>query len=228
MLEKNHIAKILSGEELDARTRIIKAGLEEFAMCSPKAARTREIAARANVNHAAINYYFRGKNGLYMEIACHIADYIREYTREYYGRSAAVYAGGDPEEALNLLADFATSRICAESENTKIFRCIVLIITREELYQRTKAFDLFFKEIFAPSIDLTQRLVEIASRGAYTGLEARIVAEMLLGQIHMFNSARSGTKSMNGWSVFGEAELAEVRRVFTVLARKVLNLQIKL
>ncbi len=224
MIEKNHIAKIVSGGELDARTRIIKAGLEEFAMCSPKAARTREIAARANVNHAAINYYFRGKNELYMEIARHISEYIQDYTSEYYERSKAVYASKSPEDAFNLLVDFITSRICAERENTKIFRCIVLIITREELYQRTKAFDLFFREVFAPSIDLTQRLVEIASRGMYGGLEARIVAEMLMGQVHMFNSARTGTKSINGWSVFGEPEVAEVRRIFMLLARKVLNL----
>ncbi len=222
MIKNNFMAKIVSGEELDAKTRIFKAGLEEFAVCSPKAARTREIAAKANVNHAAISYYFGGKDELYMEITRQITEFIKAYTAEYFERSKAVFESANPDDALNLLIDFISHRVCAECENTKIFRCVILIITREELYQSTKAFEMFYNEVFSPSIEMASKLVEIASRGKHVGVEAKVIAEMIMGQVHMFNSSRSGLKRANNWQVFGEQEVAETKRIFADLVKKFL------
>ena len=80
MSEKNYIIELIEGRCEDPKARIFKAALEEFGMRSLAGARTREIAAKANLNHAAINYYFGGKNELYMELALQIRDFIKVST----------------------------------------------------------------------------------------------------------------------------------------------------
>lgn len=76
MIEKNYVAELSKGVCLDAKSKIIKAAIEEFAMLSLAAARTRQIAAKAGVNHAAISYYFGGKKELYNETIRQLAEYV--------------------------------------------------------------------------------------------------------------------------------------------------------
>lgn len=55
-------------EELDAQERILAAALEVFSERGFKAATVREICQAAGANIAAINYYFGGKEQLYIEV----------------------------------------------------------------------------------------------------------------------------------------------------------------
>src|SRR5258708_21053856 len=56
---------------LDAKQRLIKAGLEIFGTFNLEGATTRQLADRAGVNQAAIPYYFGGKEGLYLAVIEH-------------------------------------------------------------------------------------------------------------------------------------------------------------
>ncbi len=53
------------------RTRLLEAATEVFAERGFRGATLREIAERAGANLAAANYYFRSKEGLYLEVARH-------------------------------------------------------------------------------------------------------------------------------------------------------------
>jgi AcrR family transcriptional regulator len=57
---------------LDAKQRLIKAGLEIFGTFNLEGATTRQLAERAGVNQAAIPYYFGGKEGLYLAVIEHL------------------------------------------------------------------------------------------------------------------------------------------------------------
>src|SRR5258708_1463510 len=57
---------------LDAKQRLIKAGLEIFGTFNLEGATTRQLAERAEVNQAAIPYYFGGKEGLYLAVIEHV------------------------------------------------------------------------------------------------------------------------------------------------------------
>jgi len=50
------------------RHAIIKAAVDLFAEKGFEAASVRDIVTKARVNQAAVNYHFRGKNGLYVEV----------------------------------------------------------------------------------------------------------------------------------------------------------------
>lgn len=221
MIEKNYISEIIDGKFSDARAKIINAGLKEFAKNSFGAVRTREIAALAGVNHAAISYYFGGKKELYKEIARQVVDFIEVYSTPYFERAKAIYKSKSRADAQILIRDYVMSRVCAESEKDgEILRCMIMIITREEMYQ-TEIFDIFYNGAFKPSGDMMLKLVEIASDGRYSGESAMVVSEMIMGQVHMFNSARAGFKRMNKWKTFGEREISVVRDKFSEMLGRI-------
>lgn len=212
MIEKNCIGEIIEGKCSDARSRIIRAGLEEFSVNLPAAARTRKIAAKAGVNHAAINYYFGGKDGLYMEIARQMTEFIQEYSEPFFVRAAEISKTRDAESAKKLLKDYLMSRVCVESEaQGEFMRWIIMIITREEVYE-TKIFDIFYKGAFKRAGEMLSELVEVASKSKITGENALVLSEMLVGQMHMFNSSRAGFMRMNSWKEFGKTEYGKLEK----------------
>ena len=102
----------------------------------------------------------------------------------------------------------------------EFLRCVIMIITREEMYQ-TEIFDIFYDGVFKPSGEMMFKLVEIASNGRYSGESAMIVSEMIMGQVHMFNSARAGFKRMNKWKTFGEREISIVGENFSAMLERI-------
>ncbi len=64
--------------EPNAKQRIIEAASYLFGMKGYDGTSTREIAARAGVNIAALNYYFRSKNNLLLEVTDFVITSFRE------------------------------------------------------------------------------------------------------------------------------------------------------
>ena len=208
MSEKNYIIELSEGRCDDPKARIFKAALEEFGLRSLAGARTREIAAKANVNHAAISYYFGGKNELYMELARQIRDFIKYMNEPYFNRFADVLKSEDPFEARKLTLDFLRTKLSSKKVPDYILRSIILIITREELYQ-TQVFEIFI-DVFRAELEMLAHLMSIASCGAIKGDKARIAAHMLVGQVHIFNCSRAGFQKVAGWDHLGPDKTGEV------------------
>ena len=211
MIEKNYIIDLIEGNADDPKVRIVKAALEEFAMRSLSGARTREIAAKAKVNHAAISYYFGGKNELYMEIARQIREVITVFSKPYFDKFAEVLKSQNPADARQLTLDFLSSKISSKRVPDYIFRSIILIITREELYQ-TQIFDIFV-DVFRAELEMLAHLISIASCGKISGDKARIAAHMFIGQVHIFNSSRPGIQKVAGWEHASANRTGEVIEV---------------
>jgi AcrR family transcriptional regulator len=60
-----------SKRKTETRTRLLQAGGEIFAQYGFRGATVRRIARRAQANVAAVNYYFAGKEGLYLAVLEH-------------------------------------------------------------------------------------------------------------------------------------------------------------
>ncbi len=222
MIKKNYVARLFEGICDDAKSRIIRAAIDEFAIFPFAAVRTRQIAAKAGVNHAAISYYFGGKSELYMETIRQLSEYVHAYIAVYFARGAEIEKSKSIDEAKRLIFDFIMSRVCIDAKTDSVMRSIILITTREEMYP-TEAFDLIYEKIIYPSIVLLEKLLAIATRGRYAGERARIIAQMLLGQTMMFNSARVGFKRANSWTTFGSAEYRKVEEVFSRVLERILS-----
>lgn len=222
MIEKNYVAELSEGICSDAKAKIIKAAIEEFAIYPLSAARTRSIAATAGVNHAAISYYFGGKNELYYETVRQLAEYIHIYMADYFARGAEIRKTKSAADAKKLIIDFVMSRVCAESKSDALLRNIIMILTREEMYP-TKAFDVIYEKIISPSISLLSEMLGVCTRGKSFGERAGILSHMLLGQIMLFNSARLGFKRAIGWKSFGDAEYKKLESVFSSTLEKIIS-----
>lgn len=196
MEEKNYILELCQGRCDDPRARIIKAALEEFGLYSFLGARTREIAAKAGVNHAAISYYFGGKTELYTEVATQICDFININNRPYSQKLEELKKSPAPKEARKLLVELISKRMASESVPDYLLRSMILIISREELYQ-TKVFDIFL-EVFRKDIALVAELISMASSGQLSGNRATLLARMFIGQAHIFSSSRSSLQKILG------------------------------
>lgn len=221
MIEKNYIAELSKGVCSDAKAKIVNAAVEEFALLPFSAARTRQIAEKAGVNHAAISYYFGGKRELYLETVRQLAEFIHMYMAEHLVRGSEIEKSKSAAEAKRLIVDFVMSRVCVDSKTDPLLRRIIMILTREEMYP-TEAFDTIYEKVIYPSITLLEKLVLIC-KPACPPEDAKILAQMLIGQIMLFNSARLGFKRVSGWSSFGEEQYAKIEGVFSRSLEKILS-----
>ncbi len=202
--------------------KILRTALEMFAVGTPAAVRMRDLANKAGVNLASVNYYFKSKDDLYMEIAKLIVKLFQKQYEPYIERYENLKATRKSKDARALIKDILSSRIRCESEHNRYSRYIVLILMREELCNG-EAFDLFLKELFIPRTRMLSKLVEIATGDRIKGEDARIAAKILLGQTHLFNSARLGVKMGMNWKVFGEMEAEKVRKINSEFIDKTLK-----
>ena len=114
------------------RDRLLKAGREVFAERGVKEATVREICARAGANVAAVNYYFGGKEKLFIAV---LADYLHSAQERYptnmglapdapafdrlraYIRSLLLKLAGDGDPLYERLGQLFTAEMIEPSEH---------------------------------------------------------------------------------------------------------------
>ena len=124
----------------DKREKIILAALEEFVEHGYAGARVRNICERAEVNLAAVNYYFGGKKELYqavLEFSFNLPDPFDTIREE-------ADKGIDPETLLrNLIGNFLRNTSAAGP----LYRYRFRLIVREMISPGDR-----FKELFFPAL----------------------------------------------------------------------------
>ena len=92
------------------RGSIIKAAVHLFAEKGFQAASVRDIVVKARVNQAAINYHFKGKDGLYLEVLKTALEKLTEH------------AGSDPEKLKSLSREEALRSFVYQQLRPLLFR----------------------------------------------------------------------------------------------------------
>jgi len=203
--------------QLDTPSKIIVAALEEFGQSPPKAVRTRDIAARAGVNLAAINYYFKGKEELYLELINQIVGFLDFAEKDLLDEFEILQKKPSKPDAIKLIKKALMMR--CKYATTDIFKNIISIIVREELFN-TDAFEILYTRLFEPRYNMLARLVEMASQGKCKGARAKILSKMIFGQIDPFAAATDGMKRSLGWDTFGDNEYLQVSKEVDIIIDK--------
>ncbi|MEM9684119.1 MAG: CerR family C-terminal domain-containing protein [Pseudomonadota bacterium] len=198
------------GEE--SRQRIIVAGLEVFGKYGFDGASTRMLAEKANVNLAAIPYYFGNKEGLYHAVAEHVAASIAERQGPMADKvAAALETDLSREQALELLHElletFAATVIASdEADHWGRF------IMREQM-DPTPAFEVIYqtviKRVHGVCAALIGRLLERPADDPQTLLRAFTI----IGQILIFRAARAATQKRMGWDGFTSDRLEQIQAI---------------
>ncbi|WP_213881501.1 CerR family C-terminal domain-containing protein [Pseudomonas sp. dw_358] len=203
------------------RARIIEAAVAVFGQRGYEGASTREIAAAAGVNAPALQYYFEGKEGVYLQC---VEQMISLLWRQMGGTvDAAQRTLDDPladdeqliESVLGLLgAVISMLQDCTETSAWRAF------MDRHQEGLSPPSASMLFEERFR------SRMVEVIHRliARLTGFDVKdertvIHSLSLFAQGLAFRAQRPKLLMALKWSTIGNAEMELVREVVLTQAR---------
>lgn len=143
-------------------------------------ATVREICLRAGANIAAVNYHFRDKQGLYIEVLRRSMALAAEEDR------ADILSSVPPNEALRLLVSGMLRRMNSSGEQGAWH----VRIMAHELAQPTAALDRVVQEVIRPRYEalrqIISRIIQLPSEHPTT----RMCAHSVIGQVVHYAHAR--------------------------------------
>lgn len=195
----------------EVRLRMVLAGLELFGAEGFEGASTRAIAERAEVKLPAFQYYFGGKEGLYLACAEHIARRLEEKLRPAVDRIGRMLSGnpaaGESLEALQLLLEnFADTLVGGREPDSW-----VMFIMREQA-RPTAAFDLIYNRIMGPLTEMCTVLTGLVMHRSPRETEVRVRAFSLVGQVLAFRAARGTALRSLRWPDFDGRRMNILKR----------------
>lgn len=163
------------------RARLIEAASHVFAEHGFRSATIREICTRAGANVAAVNYYFRDKAGLYLEVLRHSMD----ASGQMEAREAALHAA-TPEEALRLMIGGMLRRMYGGRDGAACH----LRIMAHEMAQPTDALPRVVEEIIEPNCTGMRNMVARLLGKTIDDDVTRLCVHSIVSQIVHYAHAR--------------------------------------
>ena len=201
-----------SKSKASARQRLLEIAVDVFGKHGFEAATTRMIAGEADVNIAAIPYYFNGKEGLYHAVVNYIVEKIEANTGTTFLEMSALASDKNLTRkkalsALEVLLEPIINFMVGSPEAPRISR----IILREQI-DPSSAYDIIFSRIMTPFIDNIAEFLTAASKNISTR-EARLRAMAIMGQILVFRVARETVVRSVGLKGYTQEETFEIRNI---------------
>lgn len=196
-----------------AKSQLIAAALAQFGEYGLHAT-TRDIAAQAGQNIAAITYYFGSKEDLYQACAQWIADFIGENFRAHAQAAEQLFAEPQPDrEAMRtLIFQACRNMILLLTQDDTL--SLSKFISREQL-SPTAAYQRIHDQVIAPLHAHLTRLI-----AAYTGCDTNstqmiLHTHALLGEVLAFRLGRETILMRTGWSQFDTDKTEQIFQVVT-------------
>lgn len=175
---------------------------------------TRDIAAQAGQNIAAITYYFGSKDDLYLACAQWIADFIGDNFRPQAEAAEHLLAGEAPDRQAirDLILSACHNMILLLTQDDTVN--LSKFISREQLAP-TAAYHLIHQQVIAPLHHYLTRLI-----AAWTGCEASdtqmiLHTHALLGEVLAFRLGRETILLRTGWTQFDAQKTEQIFEVIT-------------
>jgi AcrR family transcriptional regulator len=185
------------GEE--SRARLLEAAGQMFADRGFDGVSVRQVAQRAKVNAAAVNYHFGGKGGLYHAVLKKLI----EDTEPMFGpmilmlRGGVAAAAGD-RAALAALAALLVRGLLTNVLSRAHFRWQIPILLRE-FQQPSKEFAMLLRERINPVHDAIAELVGAATGMSPHAPQTRLLTANMMAQCMSFGAARGVVLARLGW-----------------------------
>ena len=196
-----------------AKNQLIAAALALFGEYGLHAT-TRDIAAQAGQNIAAITYYFGSKEDLYLACAQWIADFIGSQFRPHAEEAERLFAQPEPDRGamreLILRACKNMIMLLTQDDTVNLSK----FISREQL-SPTAAYQLVHDQVINPLHTHLTRLI-----AAYTGRDANdtqmiLHTHAILGEVLAFRLGKETILLRTGWSQFDEDKTALIEHTVT-------------
>ncbi|HAT7594284.1 transcriptional regulator CecR [Citrobacter werkmanii] len=196
-----------------AKNQLIAAALAQFGEYGLHAT-TRDIAAQAGQNIAAITYYFGSKEDLYLACAQWIADFIGSQFRPHAEEAERLFAQPEPDRGAmrELILRACKNMIMLLTQDGTVN--LSKFISREQL-SPTAAYQLVHDQVINPLHTHLTRLI-----AAYTGRDANdtqmiLHTHAILGEVLAFRLGKETILLRTGWSQFDEDKTALIEQTVT-------------
>jgi AcrR family transcriptional regulator len=213
------------GEE--TRTRIVLAGLKLFGEKGFDGASTRDIATAAGVNAPALQYYFDGKEGLYLACVEHIVDRVWEYLGDVVTRAEQALQSKAADETLIEVFCAIQSRVAEFMFTAQDASDWRLFMARQQAGGGPPAgFQLLFERVNRRMRTVTAGIVGRLLGLSATSDETLIRTMALNGQLTTFQVIRRSALAALNWETVDAPRLRLLQRIIrehtTVLLRSMM------
>lgn len=207
------------------RKALIDAAIKVFARDGFHAASTRELANAANVNLALINYYFKGKQGLYLAAFEEITTQIKSEIVPVEDKIRLCLERHDwstldmderKEILLPLLLEMANVFLqLLTSDKTKEWAQLIM----REQQEPTAAFEYVFSTFIRPMLTQVISLIKVLRNTDED--EAAMITFSVFGLLVVWRVVRTGILRRMNWTTIGKEEL---QKILPVVHRNIIAL----
>ena len=134
-------ARTVSPNNLGTEQRLLEAAGEVFAEYGYRGATVRQICEKAKANLAAVNYYFRDKDGLYLAVM----RYLHTNATDIHPPSLGLKPGANGEDKLRAFIRSLLNRLLGEGRPNWHMK-----LAARELIEPTPALDVIVDEAIRP------------------------------------------------------------------------------
>ena len=194
-----------------AKSQLIAAALAQFGEYGLHAT-TRDIAAQAGQNIAAITYYFGSKDDLYLACAQWIADFIGENFRPHVQAAEELFAQPVSDKAAirQLILSACKNMILLLTQDDTVN--LSKFISREQ-FSPTVAYQHIHDKVIAPMhTHLTHLIAAYTARDPHD-TQTILHTHALLGEILAFRLGRETILLRAGWAGFDDDKAEQIFQV---------------
>ncbi len=163
------------------RLKLLESAGEAFADKGFVKATIREICDRAGANVAAVNYYFRDKEGLYLEAI----KYWSEESQKKYPPDLDLVPPATTEEKLHAFVRSFLFRMLDKSRPGWHGKLIA-----REMVEPTGVLDGLIETAYRPMSDRLRQIIRELGRDRLSEVEVRLCSRSILGQCLYYRFAR--------------------------------------
>ncbi|MEM9348864.1 MAG: CerR family C-terminal domain-containing protein [Pseudomonadota bacterium] len=208
----------IDGRSEATRQALLDAAVKLFGEKGYENSTVRDLISEADVNLAAINYHFGGKEGLRYAAIDHIACKIQtegpsEALRDLSPSDIATMTADDARATLRRVMKASFIRSTREHGNEMKARYVPRYIQRE-LIQGGKPTEIFFEKIFSVQFALMRALVARVTGEDPASETVRLRAVSLVGQSVFLNLARPLVLMALEWEDYTEEKAEAVADAF--------------
>lgn len=195
----------------ESRDRIIEAAIGLFGEAGLDGTSTRVIAERAGGALPLIQYYFGGKEGLYLACAGHIATRIEGGMVPAIASVHALLGSGEAEpDELRRHLHAALGGFCEMVLGSGVPQGWVPFIVREQA-NPGPAFEILYDRIMRRVLEALAGLVAALARRDGRDPEVRATVLELVGHVLVFRTARAAALRAMDWSTIDGPRIERIK-----------------
>jgi len=207
----------------DTKNRLLEIAIGVFGESGYDGTSTRLIASKAGANTAALQYYFDGKEGLYLACAGYLADRMLENIQPLIAEADKLLRESADRDSMIDQVCGILDRQAVSMFGASDAREWVLFLAREQIGLRPgPAFDIIYERLTKPT---TATLVKLVSRildRLDDDPQVLITVLAIIGQLMYFRIGYQTALRMLGWQDFTGERLDHLRSVLQQHVRAML------